>query len=400
MLVVLFLTRRPKGDGCLARDSVDRDGVAPRVAVVRSGLVYPIELPAEREGAARLLGALALPAWVHNEEFAPEHMGRKRRADDIHRSMGLSSATESRARQQDLGPALEAAGLTPSDYLDVDLKGNRKAFRELRNACDDVSLLLDEENLDEVRWILDTARLGGDGEADVAMGWLWDPASKDDVLARFRELEGLAARSQSRPASGWQVAAPETAVVAEGGGEATREGVDETAAIGHGPKPPRRFRGYLLAAVVGLLLALTVLGVRSRIDDSAPRPPGVVLRVDNRITSGSRVQEDPQRVSLTTRPVPNCGSRGCEVDDSPMWESKQQIDRAVCQHQGERITNGNDVSKADNENPVLDDTRLYYGVVLKDGASGYIAEIWIAREQRGGLGLPPCRRVLPRLARA
>lgn len=184
LLVVLFVTRRPEGEDHLPRDSGDRGGVPPRVAVVRGRLVHPIELPAEREGAARLLGALALPAWAYNEKSAPRQMGPKQGAEDVHRSMKMSSASESRARQ-DLGAALEAAGLRPSDYLDIDLKGKRQAFRELRNARDDVSLLDDADDLGEVGWILDSARLGGDGEPDVAMGWLWDPASKDHALAGF-----------------------------------------------------------------------------------------------------------------------------------------------------------------------------------------------------------------------
>lgn len=173
------------------------------------------------------------------------------------------------------------------------------------------------------------------------------------------------------------------------------------------PPPPvptlgvRRWRPALWGPLaVGLVLvALAVVGFSSWIDDPVSRPSGVVLRVDNRITSGMQVQEDPNRVPLSTRPVPNCGSRGCEVKDSPTWESKQQIDRAVCQQRGERITNGHDASEADDKNPLLDASSLYYGVVLKDDTRGYIAEVWVAREQRGGLGLPPCSRVLPDLAR-
>ena len=325
-------------------------------------------------------------------------MGSKRTANDIQRSMEMSSATESRARQHDLGPALEEAGLSPSDYLDIDLKGNRKALRELRNVRDDVSLLHDAEDLDEVRWILDTARLGGDGEPDVAMGWLWDPAAKDDVLARFSELEDAAARSTTPRRSSWQLAIPQAAPGGEP--EAPDPGADGKANISDAPKPPWRLRGKLVGTAIALvLLAIGGLALRSWIDDPVTRPPGVVLQVDNRTTSGRSVREDPARLPLTTRPVPSCGSRGCEVEDTPTWESKQRIDRAVCQQQGERITNGDDGSELDDENPLLDDTRLYYGVMLSDGTTGYVAEIWVARKQRGGLGLPPCSNVLPQLAR-
>lgn len=169
--------------------------------------------------------------------------------------------------------------------------------------------------------------------------------------------------------------------------------------IGPEPKPPRRLRRLLVATVGLFVLAIAVLGVRAWIDDPGSRPPGVVLRVDNRVTSGRHVREDPNRLPITTRPVPNCGSRGCVAQGTPTWESKQQIDRAVCQQRGEQITNGDNGSREDDENPLLDHTTLYYGVMLKDGTTGYVAEVWIAREQRGGFGLPQCRKVLRRLLR-
>jgi len=220
------------------------------------------------------------------------------------------------------------------------------------------------------------------------------------VLKRFGELEAHAARSASAPVAGWQLAVPDVSAVAEHEGEVTSGGTAREERAGPGCKRQRRVRGWVVGAAVGLvLLAAVLVGVRSWTDDPVNRPAGVVLRVDNRTTSGRKVREDPARLPLTTRPVPNCGRRGCVVNATPTWESKQRIDRAVCQQQGERITNGNDASKADDDNPLLDDTRLYYGVILKDGTSGYVAEIWIARKQRGGLGLPPCSTVLPRLAR-
>lgn len=387
LLVVLFLTRHRQGDVRPDGDGRHGNGVSPRVAVVRDDLIGPLVLPGGREGAARLIGALALPAWMHNPEFAParEHLGLRRTADDVLHSMRVSSPTESRARTRDLGPALEAAGLVPSDYLDIDLQGNRDAFRELRNVVDDVSLLLDAEDLDDVRWILSTANAGGPGEPDVAMNWLWDPAAKQDVLARFDALEAHVRRSPGTARRGWQLADP----------MADAEDVEHPAS-----RPPRRVRGYVLAAAIAMaLFAVLAIGVRSWTDDPASRPPGVVLRVDNRITSGAQVQEDPIRLPLTTRPVTGCGKRGCVVEAGPTWESKQRIDRAVCQQQGERITNGHDASKADDSNPLLDDTTRYYGVVLEDGTRGYVAELWIARPQRGGLGLPPCSTTLPDLAR-
>ena len=62
----------------------------------------------------------------------------------------------------------------------------------------------------------------------------------------------------------------------------------------------------------------------------------------------------------------------------------------VCQTTGERTTNGNDGDAADDANPLLADSRLWYGARLDDGSIGYLSEIWLSPIDRGGLGLPRC----------
>jgi hypothetical protein len=62
----------------------------------------------------------------------------------------------------------------------------------------------------------------------------------------------------------------------------------------------------------------------------------------------------------------------------------------VCQTTGERTTNGHDGEPADDTNPILHKSRLWYGAQLGDGSLGYLSETWLDPLDRGGLGLPRC----------
>lgn len=121
----------------------------------------------------------------------------------------------------------------------------------------------------------------------------------------------------------------------------------------------------------------------------APANPGKLITVDNRVTNGMSMREDSQPVRLLTKAWILCGSRGCNINGTERW-SGGTYEWAVCQVQGERTTNGNDSSAADDANPDLAQSTLYYGVRLANGTFGYVNEIWIRRADRGGLGLPAC----------
>jgi len=150
------------------------------------------------------------------------------------------------------------------------------------------------------------------------------------------------------------------------------------------------------AAVAALaLLVLLVVGRQTLPKASAPPPrkeasPGRVIVVDNRVTSGNEMREDKFPTSLTTRPVAHCGTRGCNITNTER-ETGGGYDAAVCQRRGERITNGDDSSRADDDNPRLFASTAYYGVRLKaTDTFGYVSEVWIAPRYRGGLNLPAC----------
>lgn len=122
-------------------------------------------------------------------------------------------------------------------------------------------------------------------------------------------------------------------------------------------------------------------------------PPVTPLRrvivVDNRVTNGAGMREDPTPVRLTTQPWTFCSSRGCNIGGTDRV-SGQSYDAAVCQRAGERTTNGNDSSPADDANPRRFESTRYYGVRLSNGTFGYVSEVWIRADFRGGLGLPGC----------
>lgn len=122
---------------------------------------------------------------------------------------------------------------------------------------------------------------------------------------------------------------------------------------------------------------------------SAPTPVVRVLTVDNRVTNGMGMREDPTPVRLLTKTWIRCGARGCNINGTERV-SGGTYDAAICQTTGERTTNGHDTDSSDDANPLRFESTRYYGVRLSNGVFGYVNEVWIAPQHRGGLGLPGC----------
>lgn len=120
-----------------------------------------------------------------------------------------------------------------------------------------------------------------------------------------------------------------------------------------------------------------------------PAPVRRVITVDNRVTNGMGMREDPTPLRMLTKPWILCGSRGCNINGTERV-SGQTYDAAVCQTQGERTTNGHDTDPSDDANPLRFESTRYYGVRLGNGTFGYVTEVWIRAADRGGLGLPQC----------
>ena len=122
----------------------------------------------------------------------------------------------------------------------------------------------------------------------------------------------------------------------------------------------------------------------------SPRPAKrEVLVVDNRVTRGPRMTEDPLPLRLTTKPWTYCLRRGCAIQGNER-RSGQTYDAAICQTRGDKTTNGDLGNDLDNDNPLLHSSDRYYRVQLVDDTYGYVSEVWVRPSDRGGLGLPLC----------
>jgi serine/threonine protein kinase len=109
--------------------------------------------------------------------------------------------------------------------------------------------------------------------------------------------------------------------------------------------------------------------------------------VDNKVTSGLEMRED-KPAYLSTRPANFCKRDGCALPNTDMSTGAKVT--LVCQTIGPRDTNGDDSSPGDDKNLELFESRLWYGVRWPDGRFGFLSDVWLAPDFRGGLGLPLC----------
>jgi hypothetical protein len=126
---------------------------------------------------------------------------------------------------------------------------------------------------------------------------------------------------------------------------------------------------------------------------AAPTLPPVTpatrtIIVDNRVTNGpSQMREDtPAYLSSVTRNF--CKRDGCALGGTDMGSGAAIL--AECATLGSRTTNGQDNSAIDDGNPGLFTSTRWYGIRWSDGRFGFISDVWIRHDFRGGLGLRAC----------
>jgi hypothetical protein len=166
---------------------------------------------------------------------------------------------------------------------------------------------------------------------------------------------------------------------------------------GSGPKPPRRRILGWLAKVGGTMVAgvgvAALTGQFGGHGSTTPSPvaggAGKTVTIDNRITVGPlRMSEDDALRLFTASEI--CRSDDCIVPGTSFYTGNK-ITGVVCQTHGAWVTNSDETTRADNRNPGRTQSRIWYGVRLKNGRMGYFSAVWAAKAQRDGMGLPDCR---------
>ncbi|MGC4864734.1 hypothetical protein ACLQ3B_04770 [Micromonospora sp. DT53] len=148
--------------------------------------------------------------------------------------------------------------------------------------------------------------------------------------------------------------------------------------------------GWLTAkrVVIGLVVAAVVL-LAGAIAYLATRPENRIIEVRNEVTNGPiDTREDDVPAFLSTRPQPNCRPGDCRIAGTDLTTGMRIT--ATCHTAGPRMTNGEDASEIDDRNPGLSTSSLWYKAQTADGKEGFISEVYIRPEDRGGLGLLRC----------
>jgi hypothetical protein len=119
-----------------------------------------------------------------------------------------------------------------------------------------------------------------------------------------------------------------------------------------------------------------------------PAPTGRQVVIQNMVLNGptAMVEGDPP-IYFSTQMRAVCRLNGCMVPDS--WMNSGTVITVTCQAQGPQMTNSNLHDPSDDSNPGLATSTLWYQG-SGNGKSGWISEIWIRADGRGGLGLPGC----------
>jgi len=139
------------------------------------------------------------------------------------------------------------------------------------------------------------------------------------------------------------------------------------------------FAGAVLASLVAAFVYASL---------TRGEAPGHTVVVSNQRTNGPTMVEDEQPLVLSTEPVNFCAQAHTCVPGVALHTGDTVV--ALCQHpDGQVATNGNPQDPGDDVNPGLSVSTRWYKVRWHD-VVGYVAEVWLREDARGGLGLPSC----------
>jgi len=162
------------------------------------------------------------------------------------------------------------------------------------------------------------------------------------------------------------------------------------------PRPAPRPRASRTARVAAALtlVALAAAGVSARLWlTESHQPPGhrdfASVVVQNKVAVGrNTLAEDRSPAYLSTKTVPFCARRGCKLPGTEMWSGARLV--VSCWTRGERLTNKDVTSEGVEANTGGATSDLWYAAKWKDGRTGYLSEIYVTPEGRGGVGLARC----------
>ena len=115
------------------------------------------------------------------------------------------------------------------------------------------------------------------------------------------------------------------------------------------------------------------------------------ISIYNRIVdSESGTSEDPHAAYLSTKRIPLCADMvpSCKILGSEFVDG--QVVTAICFAFGASMTNLNYKVLAARTNSERVSSTLWYGIVSPTGRLGYLAEVYVSPDSRGGRGLRAC----------
>jgi len=157
-------------------------------------------------------------------------------------------------------------------------------------------------------------------------------------------------------------------------------------------------RTLVWSAAVALVVAGSVVVVTTMLPSaggqetrspSTTRPSGpVAIVVQNKVAIGTELLEDFTPAYLSSKPIPFCGREGCKLEGTEM--SSGAVLAVDCYVTGAELSNADLSSPGIERNRHKHTSSLWYRAVLPGDRTGYISEVYVKPEHRGGLGLPRC----------
>lgn len=162
-------------------------------------------------------------------------------------------------------------------------------------------------------------------------------------------------------------------------------------------------RPLIWVGAVASVLAIAVLALTMRSspgDESAPSPSTttqpsgpVAIVIQNKVAIGTDFLEDVTPAYLSSKPIPFCGREGCKLEGTEMWSGA--VLAVGCSVMGAEMSNVDLSSSGIEQNRHRHTSARWYRAVLPGDRTGFISEVYVEPQYRGGLGLPECSQERP-----